>query len=72
MESTAKNPASKLPEQVIIPGIMEFLRANSERISLETYGKSYEEVTDYFERMRRDAQAVQPSGSSAKCSTADA
>ncbi|MDR0581434.1 MAG: hypothetical protein LBG31_00555 [Prevotellaceae bacterium] len=58
MESTTKNPASKLPEQVIIPGIMEFIRAEKERISLETYDMTTEEVMEYFKNSREEFLAA--------------
>jgi hypothetical protein len=41
-----------LPEPVIIPGIMELIRANKDRISLETFGMTYEETMEYFRRGR--------------------
>jgi hypothetical protein len=49
MDATKK---TALPEPVIVPGIMELIRKNKERISLETWGMSYEEVNAYFERGR--------------------
>jgi hypothetical protein len=41
-----------LPEPVIIPGIMELIRANKDRISLETFDMTYEEKMEYFKRGR--------------------
>jgi hypothetical protein len=44
------NHTSNLPEPIIVPGIMELIRENKERISLETWGMTYEEKMAYFER----------------------
>jgi hypothetical protein len=41
-----------LPEPVIIPGIMELIRANKDRISLEIFDMTYEEKMEYFRRGR--------------------
>jgi hypothetical protein len=41
-----------LPEPVIIPGIMELIRENKDRISLETFDMTYEEKMEYFRRGR--------------------
>jgi hypothetical protein len=51
METTNLPP---LPEPVIIPGIMELIFKNKERISLETYDLSPEEVVAYFQRARME------------------
>ncbi|GHT23732.1 hypothetical protein AGMMS4957_15690 [Bacteroidia bacterium] len=60
---TSKFPPLPTPE--IIPGIMELIRANKDRISLETFNMTYDEKMDYFARGRRrnpiwpeDAMAV--------------
>jgi hypothetical protein len=49
MEPTNLPP---LPKPVIIPGIMELIRKNKDRISLETFDMSYEEKMEYFRRGR--------------------
>ncbi|MDR0565585.1 MAG: hypothetical protein LBG47_00885 [Prevotellaceae bacterium] len=41
-----------LPKPVVIPGIMELIRANKDRISLETFDMTYEEKMEYFRRGR--------------------
>jgi hypothetical protein len=41
-----------LPKSVIIPGIMELIRKNKDRISLETFDMTYEETMEYFRRGR--------------------
>ncbi|MDR2286154.1 MAG: hypothetical protein LBE04_01570 [Prevotellaceae bacterium] len=43
---------SRLPKPVLIPGIMELIRANKDRISLETFDMTYEETKEYFRRGR--------------------
>jgi hypothetical protein len=48
------NPSNtpKLPEPVIIPGIMKLIRKNKDRISLETFDMTCEEKMEYFKRGR--------------------
>jgi hypothetical protein len=48
---TTKIPT--LPPPVIIPGIMELIRKNKDRISLETIDMTFEETIAYFERARK-------------------
>ncbi|GHT52627.1 hypothetical protein AGMMS49982_13360 [Bacteroidia bacterium] len=42
---------AKLPEPVIIPGIMQTLREITEKISLDTYGMTFEESQAYFNKL---------------------
>jgi hypothetical protein len=46
------NDTATLPKPVIIPGIMELIRKNKDRISLETFDMTYEEKMEYFRRGR--------------------
>jgi hypothetical protein len=48
----AANNIPSLPKPVIIPGIMELIRENKDRISLETFDMTYEEKKEYFRRGR--------------------
>jgi hypothetical protein len=48
---TANSNATS-PKPVIVPGIMELIRKNKDRISLETFDMTYEETRQYFERGR--------------------
>jgi hypothetical protein len=45
---------ANLPQPVIIPGIMELIRNNKDRISLETYDMTYEEKMKYYARGRQE------------------
>jgi hypothetical protein len=51
---------SPLPEPVIIPGIMELIRANKDRFNLETFDMTFEEMKEYFRRGRIETPSSRP------------
>jgi hypothetical protein len=46
------NNTFTLPKPVIVPGIMELIRKNKDRISLEIFDMTYEEKMEYFKQGR--------------------